>query len=368
MRISFVFGTRPEAIKLAPVISEFIKQNTFEVNVCFTGQHQEMVIPIFELFNLNIDVNLHTMRKNQTLSEVVGRMFTELGQYISEVKPDIIVVQGDTTTAMVAATVGFYAGIKIAHVEAGLRTHDINSPFPEEFNRVVISKIAHFHFTPTTNASAHLLNEGVDEKKIILTGNTGIDALLYAVNKIADTNKKIEPWEEGGKKIVLITCHRRENFGVRLESICEAIKTLAERYPAINFVYPVHLNPNIKDAVQNLLSNVSNIFLIEPQSYFNFVALMAKSYLILTDSGGIQEEAPSLNKPVLVLRDNTERQEAVEAGTAKLVGTATTDIIENTIMLLENEIRYQEMAHQPNPFGDGNAAMKIHEHLRKLLD
>ncbi|PWS31681.1 non-hydrolyzing UDP-N-acetylglucosamine 2-epimerase [Pedobacter paludis] len=367
MRISFVFGTRPEAIKLAPVIKEFARNNLFELNICFTGQHKDMVIPILKLFNINIHVNLETMSKDQQLSEVVGVMFTEIGKYLSKIKPDVVFVQGDTTTAMVAATVAFFAGIKVAHVEAGLRTNDIYSPFPEEFNRVVISKITNFHFAATKNAFNNLLNEGVSSEHICLTGNTGIDALVFASKNKSHNLLKFLPEHVLDKKIVLITCHRRENFGLKFKNICKAVKELSEKFPDVNFIYPVHLNPNVNSPARKLLSDIDNVILIEPIDYFDFVQLMNKSYLIITDSGGIQEEAPSLNKPLLIIRENTERQEGVTAGTAILAGTSTRKIVERTTTLLENKDLYLKMTKIKNPFGDGMASKRIHEYLESKL-
>ncbi|MCZ4221808.1 non-hydrolyzing UDP-N-acetylglucosamine 2-epimerase [Pedobacter rhodius] len=363
MKISFIFGTRPEAIKMAPVIRQFVKNEYFSINICFTGQHQQMVIPIFDFFNIQIDANLYAMSPNQKLSNTVGKMFEKLGDYIEEIKPDLIFVQGDTTTAMVATTVAFYLKIKVAHIEAGLRTFDINSPFPEEFNRVLISRIADIHFAPTVMARQNLLNEGIKNDKIIITGNTSIDALFFTLKKLKQQPINSINLSYNKGKVILITCHRRENFGDRFDSICYAIKELAERYPEITYIFSVHLNPNVQEPVFRLLNDIKNVHLLAPLNYFDFVYLMECSYLILTDSGGIQEEAPSLGKPVLVLRDTTERQEAIENGTALLVGANKNKIIEATIELIENKVLYSKMVKMTNPFGDGTAAKKILHHF-----
>ncbi|QIL40677.1 UDP-N-acetylglucosamine 2-epimerase (non-hydrolyzing) [Pedobacter sp. HDW13] len=368
MKIIFVLGTRPEAIKLVPVIKEFAKHKKYKLKVCFTGQHQEMVLPIFEFFNIKIDKNLKLMRNDQTLSAITGRLFTNLGVYLAAQKPDLVFVQGDTNTARVAATVAFYLKIKIAHIEAGLRTFDIMSPFPEEYNRVVISKIASYHFAPTKMAEKNLLTEGIKKDSILVTGNTGIDTLLLTLKKyktIVDHSKN--NWGKNGRNIILITCHRRENFGKGLINICKAIKELSFTYKNIDFVFPVHLNPNVQKTVHQELQNLSNVFLINPLNYLEFVSLMAKSYIILTDSGGIQEEAPSLKKPILILRETTERQEAVENELAILIGNSTENIITNTKKLIEDKTFYSKMIQNKNPFGEGNASIMIFNKIENTL-
>ncbi|GGG96925.1 non-hydrolyzing UDP-N-acetylglucosamine 2-epimerase [Pedobacter zeae] len=366
MKVMFVLGTRPEAIKLVPVIKEFAKHKKYKLKVCFTGQHQEMVLPIFEFFDIKIDKNLKLMRNDQTLSAITGRLFTNLGIYLAAQKPDLIFVQGDTNTARVAATVAFYLKIKIAHIEAGLRTFDIMSPFPEEYNRVVISKIANYHFAPTKRAKNNLLAEGIKKDAILVTGNTGIDTLLLTLKKyktIASDND----WGKNGRNIILITCHRRENFGKRLNEICKAIKELSFIYKNFDFVFPVHLNPNVQKTVNQELQGLNNVFLIKPLNYLEFVSLMDKSYIILTDSGGIQEEAPSLKKPVLILRETTERQEAVESELAILIGDNAENIITYTKKLVEDSNFYSKMTQNKNPYGDGNAAITIFNKLENIL-
>jgi UDP-N-acetylglucosamine 2-epimerase (non-hydrolysing) len=362
LKVSIIFGTRPEVIKLASVIQLFQQQDVLEVNVCFTGQHKEMVLPLLHFFEIKVDTSLNLMQPNQTLAGLSARSISGLDNYLNEISPDIVIVQGDTTTAMCAAITSFYRKIKLAHVEAGLRTDNIYSPFPEEFNRQVISKISNLHFAPTPIAKQNLLNENIDEKTISVTGNTVIDALLFTQQKVnSNPSRYLQkyPWDENKNPIVLITGHRRENFGTGFQNICGAIKELAKKYSNYNFVYPVHLNPNVQEPVKQLLSALDNVYLIRPVDYIQFISLMTKSYLILTDSGGVQEEAPSLGKPVLIMRDTTERLEAIQAGAAKLVGTKKSDIVDNTIELLENKILYQKMSTISNPFGTGKAAEKI---------
>lgn len=349
---------------MARVIAAFAENKNVQLNVCFTGQHKEMVLPLLDFFEIRVDKSLDIMQPDQTLAGLSGRSLIALDEYFSEIKPDVVFVQGDTTTAMCAATAAFYRRIKIAHVEAGLRTNNIFSPFPEEFNRQVISKIADFNFAPTANSKQNLLAEHVDEKKILVTGNTVIDTLLFTINKTQEKVLKIvdgHNWISNGKKIILITGHRRENFGEGFENICEAIKELAIAYPEYNFIYPVHLNPNVQEPVLRLLSGIDNIFLLPPLDYIDFTRLMSLSHLIITDSGGVQEEAPALGKPVIILRDNTERPEAVEAGTAILAGTKKEEIIRSVKHILSDELAYNKMAMTKNPFGDGTAAIQISE-------
>ena len=365
MKISVVFGTRPEVIKLALLIKELEKRDNITLDVCFTGQHKEMVLPLIDFFELKINSYLDLMQPNQTLSSLTARTITAMDGYCNEVKPDVVIVQGDTTTAMSAALTAFYHKVKVAHVEAGLRTHNMLSPFPEEMNRSVISLIAGINYAPTKMAMQNLEKEGVNADNILVSGNTVIDALFFTLEKVKQ-NKEYKVDYTNGEKIVLITGHRRENFGDGFENICFAIKALAEKYQDFQFIYPVHLNPNVQEPVRRILNGAKNIKLIPPVDYIQFTQLMEASYLILTDSGGIQEEAPSIGKPVLVMRDTTERPEAVLAGAAKLVGTDKDEIIENVSRLIDSEDAYNKMSQVMNPFGDGTASRKIADHL--LMD
>lgn len=370
-KISFVFGTRPEAIKLAPVILEMKKYSEFEVNVCVTAQHREMLDQVLELFNIKPDFDLNLMAPDQTLSNLTSEAIVKLDNYFKSYKPDLAFVQGDTTTVLAASLVAFYNKIKIAHVEAGLRTFDKSAPFPEEINRVLTSHIADIHFAPTETAKRNLIKEGISEQKIFVTGNTVIDALFYVKDiviknppEVNGVNKEIL---DAAKPIVLITGHRRENFGQRLENICAAIAELADEFKDHYFIYPVHLNPNVRKPVKEILGNKKNILLIEPLSYLPFVYLMTKAKIILTDSGGIQEEAPSLGKPVLVMRDVTERPEAIEAGCVELVGTDKNKIVEKIKILLTNDDYYNKMQMIINPYGDGKAGARIIKSIKKVF-
>lgn len=367
MKISIIFGTRPEAIKMAPLVKAFSQAEDIDLNVCFSGQHREMVLPIIDFFELQVDYSLDIMTPNQTLASLSARALQAFDAYFQEVQPDMVLVQGDTTTAMCAATAAFYRKIKIGHVEAGLRTYNMYSPFPEEFNRQVISRIADIHFAPTQLAWEHLANEQVDPSRVFVTGNTVIDALLFAKNKIreqASQYKKEYPWSNSGKPFILITGHRRENFGSGFENICEAIKELALNYPNFNFVYPVHLNPQVQGPVYSLLTGLENIYLIAPLDYIQFTSLLADCHLVLTDSGGVQEEAPSLGKPVLVMRDTTERQEAITSGVAKLVGTDKEVIVTEVSRLIDDKEEYRRMSSTQNPYGTGDASEQILEKVR----
>ena len=369
-KISIIFGTRPEAIKLAPVILELKKYKEFEVNVCVTAQHREMLDQVLEVFDIKPEVDLNIMKINQTLSGLTSQAIKLLDKYLSEYKPDIILVQGDTTTVFAASLVAFYHKIKIGHVEAGLRTWNKFSPYPEEINRVLTTRLADLHFAPTQLSKENLLRENVSEEKIFITGNTVIDALLIAKKKIMKRKTLIPglpDYLQNGtaRNIILITGHRRENFGEGFENICNAIAKLANDFKDYEFIYPVHLNPNVQKPVFGILSGYKNIHLIKPLDYLPFVSVMDKSKIILTDSGGVQEEAPSLGKPVLVMRENSERPEGVEAGTVKIVGTSKETIISETAKLINDADEYAKMATAINPYGDGRAAKRIKEILIK---
>lgn len=383
-KVMLVFGTRPEAIKMAPLVKEFQKhKDYFEVIVCVTGQHREMLDQVLNLFEITPDYDLNIMKQGQDLYDVTSKVLTGMRDVFKKVIPDIVLVHGDTTTSTAAALAAFYQQIPVGHVEAGLRTHNIYSPWPEEMNRQLTGRIATYHFSPTTLSKENLLKEGINENNILVTGNTVIDALYMVVEKIKNNNilslelnniLKESGYDinriTGNKKVVLITGHRRENFGDGFISICKAIKTLSIKYPNVDFVYPMHLNPNVRKPIHEIfgedLSNLNNAFFIEPLEYLSFVYLMEKSSIVLTDSGGIQEEAPGLGKPVLVMRDTTERPEALNAGTVKLVGTNYDKIIEEVSMLLENNEYYDLMSKAVNPYGDGYSSKRIVEYLLNL--
>lgn len=360
-KISVVFGTRPEAIKLAPVINELKNYSEFTVNVCVTAQHRDMLDQVLEVFEIKPDVDLNIMKPNQTLADLSANSLRKLDQYFLNTRPDLVIVQGDTTTTFITSLAAFYNKIDVAHVEAGLRTFNRYSPFPEELNRTLTSRLTTLHFAPTEKAKINLINEGIAKNKIFVTGNTVIDALLSAMNilevkdvDIPGLSKEIEK-----EKIILITGHRRENFGEGFQNICEAIAELADKYYNISFVYPVHLNPNVQKPVNKILGNKKNVYLIKPLNYLPFIKLMKLSHIILTDSGGIQEEAPSLGKPVLVMREFTERPEAVAAGCVELVGTNKNKIISKVTKILMDEKYYRKMEMIINPYGDGKAAKRI---------
>jgi len=371
-KVLLVFGTRPEAIKMAPLALK-LQQNTqeFETKVCVTGQHRQMLDQVLELFDLKPDFDLNLMKPGQTLSDVTSGVLKGLEQVFEQWIPDIILVHGDTATTFAASLAGYYHKIKIGHVEAGLRTGDLYSPWPEEANRKLTGVLANYHFAPTDSSYQNLIKENVKPETIIVTGNTVIDALLQVKDKIEKNQILIDKFEQKfnfldkSKKLVLVTGHRRENFGQGFLNICAALANLAKRYSDIQIVYPVHLNPNVQKPVNELLSGIDNIFLIDPQDYLPFVYLMNRSYLILTDSGGIQEEAPSLGKPVLVMRDTTERPEAVEAGTVRLVGTDVNTIEMAVSELLEDTSLYNAMADAYNPYGDGTACQQIIDFLKR---
>jgi len=357
MRILSIFGTRPEAIKMAPVVKELQKhRDSIESIVCVTAQHREMLDQVLSLFEIQPEIDLDLMEPNQTLASLTTKAVTGLTDVLIDVKPDVVLLQGDTTTAMVAGLASFYQKIPVGHVEAGLRTYDKYSPFPEEINRRLISVTATYNFAPTQTAVDALIAEGFDKENIFLTGNTVIDALLMTIKK--DCQLDLD-FLDPNKKLILVTAHRRENFGKPFQDMCKALKEIAIRNPEVEMVYPVHLNPNVRNTVYQMLSNQERFYLIEPLEYKEFVHLMNRSYLILTDSGGIQEESPSLGKPVLVLRNETERPEAVKAKTAKIVGTNTKIIISETEKLLYEKDEYDKMSKAVNPYGDGHAAERI---------
>lgn len=367
-KVVVIFGTRPEAIKLCPVVLALQANPAFDCKVCVTGQHREMLQQVLDVFGVQPDIDLALMQPNQTLGGLTSRVITAIDTYLATEKPDIVMVQGDTTTVLAGALVAFYHHIPVAHVEAGLRTWNMQSPWPEEANRVLTTRLAKWHFCPTENNRQNLLKEGVPDSDIYITGNTVIDALFLAKEKLKSKAVTISGIEsrDNSRKMVLITGHRRENFGEGFEHICMAIKRLAKQYPLVDFVYPVHLNPNVREPVNRILGqHLSNVYLIEPQGYLPFVSLMNEAFIVLTDSGGVQEEAPSLGKPVLVMRDTTERPEAVTAGTVKIVGTTEDAIVTNVASLLEDEATYQTMATAVNPYGDGKAVARILEILKK---
>jgi UDP-N-acetylglucosamine 2-epimerase (non-hydrolysing) len=362
LKILTVFGTRPEAIKMAPVITELEKHpEQIENKNCLTGQHKDMVAPLIDLFNIRVDYDLNLMRENQTLEHITVSVLQEVSRILREEHFDLLLVQGDTTTSMAAALAAFYCGVNIGHIEAGLRTFDKRHPYPEEANRKIIDAVADLFFAHSDMAKQHLLNEGILEGCIAVTGNTVIDALLDVSSRPYSFRRTpLESLPFDSKRIILVTAHRRESFGGPFESICRGLKQLALKYgDQIVLVYPVHRNPNVRQVVNRVLSGVDNVLLIDPLDYMPLVHLMKHSYMVLTDSGGLQEEAPSLGKPVLVLRKVTERQEGVEAGTLKVIGMDAADIVEEASRLLDDEAAYQAMASKENPYGDGTARIKI---------
>jgi len=377
-----VFGTRPEAIKMAPLVKEFQKHpDTFQTIVCVTGQHREMLDQVLHIFDIHPDFDLNIMKQGQDLYDVTARVLTGMREVLREAQPDVVLVHGDTTTSTAAALAAFYQQIPVGHVEAGLRTHNILSPWPEEMNRQITGRIASYHFAPTALSRQNLLQENVDDANITVTGNTVIDALYWVVDRIKNDRSLDAELEEvlrragydvnrlaDGRPLVLITGHRRENFGDGFINMCTAIKQLTERYPNVDFVYPMHLNPNVRRPIHEVfgddLSNLGNMHFIEPLEYLSFVYLMEKSTIVLTDSGGIQEEAPGLGKPVLVMRDTTERPEALEAGTVKLVGTDREKIFNEVSTLLDDATAYARMSQAVNPYGDGLACSRIVERLK----
>ena len=374
-KILLVFGTRPEAIKMAPLVKEFQKYpKQFETKVCVTGQHRQMLDQVLEVFDIKPDFDLNIMAPNQDLYDITSKVLLGLRDVLKKFNPEVVLVHGDTTTSMAASIATFYQQIKIAHVEAGLRTYNLSSPWPEEMNRQVTDRMSDYCFAPTETSKNNLIKENIDKDKIFVTGNTVIDALLMAVdiikNKAGLEQSLFSQLKEKGyapisnKKYILVTGHRRENFGDGFLNICKALKEIAVSHPDMDIVYPVHLNPNVQKPVFELLSGIDNIFLISPLDYLPFVYLMQHSHLILTDSGGVQEEAPSLGKPVLVMRNTTERPEAVDAGTVLLVGTDTSEIAKNVNLLLRDREMYHRMSQAHNPYGDGRACEKIVEVIK----
>ena len=376
-RVLLVFGTRPEAIKMAPLIKALENELTIESKVCVTAQHREMLDQVLEMFDIKPDYDLNIMKPGQDLYDITANVLLGMKSVLAEFEPDIVLVHGDTTTTSATSLAAFYQKIKVGHVEAGLRTGDIYSPFPEEINRQITGVLTNYHFAPTITSRNNLLKENKDERNIIVTGNTVIDALFLALEKIEKDEElkakivssiNIQYKLQENQKIILVTGHRRENFGQGFINICEALKTIATNNPDIDIVYPVHLNPNVQKPVKKILSNTPNIYLIEPLQYESFIYMMNKSYFIITDSGGVQEEAPSLGKPVLVMRNTTERPEAVEAGTVKLVGTNKETIINEAQKLLDDKNEYEKMSKAHNPYGDGKACETIVKFLKEVRD
>ena len=375
-KILFIFGTRPEAIKMAPLIKETGQSRSLGIEICVTGQHREMLDQVLKLFDICPDYDLNIMQPGQDLYDITSRILINLRDVLQQSKPDLVLVHGDTTTSMAAALAAFYQQIPVGHVEAGLRTHNIYSPCPEEMNRLLTGRLATYHFSPTPLSRNNLIKESVDDRNIIITGNTVIDALYWVVDKIKNNKELDNELEDilskagydvnrlnNGKKLVLITGHRRENFGDGFINMCTAIKDLTVKYPDLDFVYPMHLNPNVRKPIHEVfgenLSGLKNMFFIEPLEYLSFVYLMEKSSIVLTDSGGIQEEAPGLGKPVLVMRDTTERPEALDAGTVKLVGTDYNKIVNEVSSLIDDKAAYEKMSKAVNPYGDGLACGRI---------
>ncbi len=376
-KIIIVFGTRPEAIKMAPLVIELKKNKDIKTLTCVTAQHREMLDQVLRVFDVKPEIDLDIMKKDQDLCDVTSNIIHKLKECFLEEKPDLVLVHGDTTTSFVAALVCFYLGIKVGHVEAGLRTNNLYAPFPEEFNRQVTGIISNLHFAPTQASAANLLREGKNKDNIFVTGNTVIDSMQLVLKRINEDTKRLNKitsslkssinfnWEK--EKFVLITGHRRENFGQGFKNICESIKKFCQKYEDVHFIYPVHLNPNVRKPVNSILSEIKNISLVEPLDYENFVYLMSFAYLVLTDSGGIQEEAPSLGIPVLVMRDETERPEALEAGTVMLTGTSKDSIFTNLEKLFNDKKQYKKMSKSTNPYGDGKASKRIVKIIKKKI-
>jgi len=382
MKIAVIFGTRPEAIKLAPVVLAMKRSDDLECRVCVTGQHRQMLDQVLDVFQIRPDVDLNLMVPNQSLAGLTARGIEAIDRYLADDKPDLLLIQGDTTTTLCGALAAFFRRVPVGHVEAGLRTFNLQAPWPEEANRVLSTRVTTLHFAPTEVSKRNLLQEGIPDESIVVTGNTGIDALFLARAKVLrnppvvaglpDILQPGNPSGGGSPRMVLITGHRRENFGEGFENICRSIADLARQFPDTHFVYPVHLNPNVREPVNRLLGGradgalLPNVHLLEPLSYLPFVGLLERAYVILTDSGGIQEEAPSLGKPVLVMRDTTERPEGVAAGTVRLVGTDPATIVREVSRLLTDRAAYDEMARSHNPYGDGHATERILEACRAM--
>jgi UDP-N-acetylglucosamine 2-epimerase (non-hydrolysing) len=374
-KVLLVFGTRPEAIKMAPLVKYFEKVDSIDTKVCVTAQHREMLDQVLEMFDIKPDYDLNIMKPGQDLFDVTSNVLLGLKKILNDYQPDIVLVHGDTTTTSATSLAAFYQKIKIGHVEAGLRTNNIYSPWPEEANRQITGVLANYHFAPTNISKENLLKENKDKSNILVTGNTVIDALFLALKKIEESSSlkndivrtiNMQYKLQNERKIILVTGHRRENFGRGFVNICEALKTIANNNPDIDVIYPVHLNPNVQVPVKNILADTSNVYLIEPLQYESFIYLMNQSYFIITDSGGVQEEAPSLGKPVLVMRDTTERPEAVKAGTVKLVGTSKDMIIYEAEKLLKDNSEYDRMSKSHNPYGDGRACERIANYIIRL--
>ncbi|QCJ71716.1 UDP-N-acetylglucosamine 2-epimerase (non-hydrolyzing) [Providencia heimbachae] len=370
MKVLTVFGTRPEAIKMAPLVHALAGDADFEAKVCVTAQHREMLDQVLKLFEITPDYDLNIMKPGQDLTDITCRILEGLKAVFADFKPDVVLVHGDTATTMATSLAAFYHRIPVGHVEAGLRTGDLYSPWPEEANRKIAGHLAMYHFAPTENSRQNLLKESIPDSHIFVTGNSVIDALLWVRDKVMSDQYMMEklaanyPFLDANKKMILVTGHRRESFGGGFERICHALAEIAQEHPDVQVVYPVHLNPNVSEPVKRILHDIDNIILISPQEYLPFVYLMNHAYLILTDSGGIQEEAPSLGKPVLVMRDTTERPEAVDAGTVRLVGTNTQKIVEEVNRLLTDDAEYHEMSRAHNPYGDGHSCQRILDALK----
>ncbi|CAI2106149.1 UDP-N-acetylglucosamine 2-epimerase (non-hydrolyzing) [Serratia marcescens] len=370
MKVLTVFGTRPEAIKMAPLVHALAQDEAFDARVCVTAQHREMLDQVLRLFEITPDYDLNIMKPGQGLTEITCRILEGLKGVLEDFKPDVVLVHGDTTTTLATSLAAFYQRIPVGHVEAGLRTGDLYSPWPEEANRTLTGHLAKFHFAPTENSRQNLLRETLPDNQIFVTGNTVIDALFWVRDRVmSDAALRAGlvqryPFLDANKKLILVTGHRRESFGGGFERICSALAEIARNHPEVQVVYPVHLNPNVSEPVNRILKGIDNIMLIEPQDYLPFIYLMTQAHLILTDSGGIQEEAPSLGKPVLVMRDTTERPEAVDAGTVRLVGTDVAKIVDAVTQLLMDESEYQTMSRAHNPYGDGHACQRILEALK----
>ncbi|TPG57956.1 non-hydrolyzing UDP-N-acetylglucosamine 2-epimerase [Ewingella americana] len=370
MKVLTIFGTRPEAIKMAPLVHALAQDDAFESKVCVTAQHREMLDQVLHLFGIQPDYDLNIMQPGQDLTEITSRILKGLKPVLQEFQPDVVLVHGDTTTTLSASLAAFYQRIPVGHVEAGLRTGDLSSPWPEEANRRLTTHLAKWHFAPTETSRDNLLREGISTDDIFITGNTVIDALLWVRDRVKADAGLVEqqasryPLIDANKKMILVTGHRRESFGGGFDRICNALASIALQHPEVQIVYPVHLNPNVSEPVNRILRGIDNIILIDPQDYLPFVYLMDKAYLILTDSGGIQEEAPSLGKPVLVMRESTERPEAISAGTVRLVGTDTAKIVKEVSRLLSDENEYHSMSRAHNPYGDGQACRRILDALK----